>query len=752
MRDRAKSAVLAGIVRALERAGYEGMELELARLDSIQWAKARMRALTDRVGVVAGRAVVISGVGKAALRPIERSLAGPGEVTVEVLVSSISVGTERAQWLRLPNAQMGFPYTPGYSGVGRVLASGDGPDRVPPGTLVAISRLPHASVATLPAAWASVVPDGVAIEDAALVYLAVISGYGVERAGNVTGEPMCVVGAGPIGALAQRLAMLDGPSELTVVAATRAREADALGAGASRFMTADDAPAVSSIGAAAVIEATGDPRGFATAVAAARPGATVVLLGSPRGIATAAPIAEVQRKGLRVVGAHISALAKAAKEREGDPFRELADRYLAALADGTIDVTDLRGDAVDPREIGLLYDRLAAGEVRTAHLDWRLLPEHDRSHSPRLLALPELPDRSPAVPARPIRATPATGTLRFAAVGVGDIGYRNARAIAAASNAELVVSFDTVASLADDVVRRFGGSAATSIDEAFDRERVDAVFLSVPHDLHAPMVERAAEAGLHVVVEKPLASDIAGAKRAIEATTSAGVALSVCFPFRYEPKVVAARALAEAGALGSVRGATVVFHADKPPAYWAGGYSGRAASDWRSRRDRAGGGVFIMSVTHFVDFLRHVAGAETELVTALGRNDEGVEVEDSISIAVSFAGGGVGTMFGSASTPGAPSTTFEMWGDLGTIRLEPEASVFTERAIDGVTPGQWCALPADDGSDPRTIFVERFVDAVVQGREPDVSAADGLAVQAVVEAAYRSMDEGRPVTTAEVLA
>ena len=751
MRARAKSIVISGIVRALERAGYEGRDLELARLDSIQWAKTRVRALTDRVGVVGGRAVVITGVGKAELRPIERSLAGPDELTVEVLVSSISVGTERAQWLRLPNAQLGFPYTPGYSGVGRVLACGPGPDFVEPGTLVAISRLQHASVATVPSAWASVVPEGVELADAALVYLAVISGYGVERAGAIAGQSVCVVGAGPIGALAHRLAMLDGPGEVTVVASTRGRESAARRAGAAHFLTADD-DAVGQIQAAAVIEATGDPSGFATAVAAARPGGTVVLLGSARGVAKGAPIAEVQRKGLRVVGAHISALAKEAKQRSGDPFRELADRYLRALADGAIDVADLAGEPTDPREIGLLYDRLARGELQTAHLDWRLLPDGDRVRSPRLLALPELPERAPAVPARPVRATSATKVLRFAAVGVGDIGYRNARAIAAAAGAELVVSFDTVPSLADDVARRFGGRAAGSIDEVFDSEAIDAVFLSVPHDLHAPMVERAAEAGLHVIVEKPLASDIAGAKRAIAAASGAGVALSVCFPFRYEPKIVAARALAEAGALGELRGATIVFHADKPPAYWSGGYSGRASSDWRARRDRAGGGVFIMSVTHFIDFLRHVAGAETEIVSSIGRNDEGIEVEDSISIAVGFAGGGVGTMFGSASTPGAPSTTFEMWGDLGTIRLEPDATVFTERAVAGVTPGRWCALPADDGSDPRTIFVERFVDAVIAGEEPEVSAADGLAVQAVVEAAYRSMESGRSVTIAEVLA
>jgi len=99
------------------------------------------------------------------------------------------------------------------------------------GTLVAVARARHASVMTVPAAWATPVPDGVRVQDAALGYLAIISGYGVRRAGAIAGEPLCVVGAGPISALAQRLAQLHGPGPVTVVAASRHREAAALHAG-----------------------------------------------------------------------------------------------------------------------------------------------------------------------------------------------------------------------------------------------------------------------------------------------------------------------------------------------------------------------------------------------------------------------------------------------------------------------------------------------------------------------------------------
>lgn len=742
--------MLAGIERVLRAQGYEGIELDLARRDAVEWAKARAGWVRDRRRSVTGTGAVISSPGRIELRPIERRLAGPGEVTVEVLATAVSAGTERAEWLRLPNLQREFPYAPGYSGAGIVIACGEGPHRVEPGTLVAVARLRHESVATLPAAYAQPVPEGVSPEAAALVYLAMISGYGVLRAGPLQGARACVIGAGPIGALAQRMASLEGPSSMTVVAASRRREADARRAGASDFRTADEG--VDELDADVVIEATGDPSAISAAVAATRPGGRVVLLGSPWAVTGDVPVGAIQRKGLRVVGAHISALAKEAKRLQHDPFRELGDRFLGALAAGRMIVDDLVGEAVDPREIRLLYRRLAHGDVLAAHLDWTRLPRAERVREAGLLALPELPPRRVAVAERPLApaAHPAR-PLRFAVVGCGDIGYKNARAVTRAGGADLVRSYDSVPTLAGATASAFGGEAVASLEEAFDPTRVDAVFLSVPHDLHTPLIRRAAEAGLDVIVEKPLSVDLRGAREAVDAAAEAGVALSVCFPYRYEAPVVAARRFVEAGGLGDLRGAAVVFHDDQPDAYWRGGFSGRAVSGWRSSRSRSGGGVLIMSLIHHIDFLRHVLGTEIDTVMATGLTKPGDEVEDAVSMAFTFANGAVGSILGSTSTRGRPSVRHEMWGELGTIQLQPEARAYTDRAVADMTPGRWCDLPADDGTDVRTVFVERFAAAVREERAPEITARDGLLAQAVVEAGYRSIETGAPVSVGELL-
>jgi predicted dehydrogenase len=293
------------------------------------------------------------------------------------------------------------------------------------------------------------------------------------------------------------------------------------------------------------------------------------------------------------------------------------------------------------------------------------------------------------------------------------------------------------------VASRTGGAVVRSVEEALDPSRVDAVVLSVPHDLHTPLVVQAAAAGLHVLVEKPLSVDLDGARAAAEAARAAGVRLAVCFPFRYETHVVAARVLVSRGVLGPLRGAAVVFHADKPAAYWHGGFSGRASSDWRSSRARAGGGVLIMNLTHHLDLLRHVAGFTPVEVSAVARTLPGQEVEDAVAVTARSAEGAVATLLGSASTRGAPASRLEVWGDTGTLQLEPEPRVYTERAVPGVVPGRWNALPTDP-VDERTAFVERFAAAVLEDRPVDVGAEDGLAVQAVVEAVYRSLASHRP--------
>ena len=83
------------------------------------------------------------------------------------------------------------------------------------------------------------------------------------------------------------------------------------------------------------------------------------------------------------------------------------------------------------------------------------------------------------------------------------------------------------------------------------------------------------------------------------------------------------------------------------------------------------------------------------------------------------------TISGSSSTRGAPPNRVELWGEDGTVRLEPKAAAYTERAVDGLPAGRWTPLPVEAVDRHAAAFVERFAAAIARGAEPDVTPADG---------------------------
>ena len=213
-------------------------------------------------------------------------------------------------------------------------------------------------MATLRADRVFRVPDGVEVADAAFAYLGVIAGSAVARADVVPGEPVCVVGAGVVGLLCQRLASAAGAGPATVVTRSRRREQAAIAGGAS-FALAD---AVGEDIAPLVFEASGDPSALALAARLASPGGRSSSSGRPgsRGV----PLGELTRKRLRLIGTHVENLSLLYKFRTGrDLYAEQAQRFLEALRTDAIRVADLADEVIDPREADAFYRRLARNDA-----------------------------------------------------------------------------------------------------------------------------------------------------------------------------------------------------------------------------------------------------------------------------------------------------------------------------------------------------------------------------------------------------
>jgi 2-desacetyl-2-hydroxyethyl bacteriochlorophyllide A dehydrogenase len=738
-----------------------------ARREARWWIAARSAAARNRVGIVSGQAIVWTEPGRTELLPIDIALAGPGEVTIDVLASVVSPGTERAQYLRLPNTHASHPHRPGFSASGVVRAVGPDVRHVSPGDRVAVGGISHASVGTVPAARVYSVADGVALEEAAAVNLGVIAEQAVRLAEVETGERACIIGAGFIGALVLRIALAAGAGETTAIATSRKREAGALRGGAGRYLVnGEDDEEVAGLSASVVVEASGDPQALRIAISAVGEGGRIVLLGSPRGRTDAIPVEELRRKRITLIGAHSTMIEREGEFLGTDLRKQLAETFLQRLAAQQLKIGDLLEVTVDPHEPGAFYRTLARGELLGAWFDWSLLGVAERAQSGRLVRRPDLSARGVDYRVSPIRAklsraqdradpfAHAKGHLRVGLLGCGDVALHNAAAVAEAPNTELVACYDPVLELAQEIADRHGCEISRTAEELIERNDVDAVFLAVPHHLHAPLGIQAAASGRHLIVEKPPANDLHSAVEMVRAAEQAGVLLTVHFPTRFEPEVTAAKRLIEAGAVGEFQGAIVRLLADRPPSYWIGGISGRSTSTWRSSREKAGGGVLIMNLPHYVDLVRHLTGVEADSVFAATASEDSSEVEDAISATVRYANGAIGSIFGSTAVRGTTwAPEVELWGSDGHVVLGmSNPQVWSLRAMDGIRASSWHEFVRLPEVNMRAVFVSRFATAVHLGEQPDVGAADALAVQAFIEAAYRSSELGQHVRPEDLLA
>jgi 2-desacetyl-2-hydroxyethyl bacteriochlorophyllide A dehydrogenase len=328
---------------------------------SYAWTMLRSQATLQRRSIQGAQRIEFLDFEIAHLEPFE--LLGPtgGEVLVQAHASCVSPGTERAVLCGLPGARRPFPYTPGYSTAGVVVAAGRDA-RFKPGDRVA-GRMPHASLGLMSPGSLFAVPDHVADEEAAFIELGIICLQGVRKAALRPGETLAVIGQGLIGQLAGRLARLAGAQTITAVAASRRRAETALRNGADRFVTpADASDAIDRIGADVVIEAVGSAPAVALAMRAARDGGRVVLLGSSRDLGRGLDWwSMAQARDITVIGAHISGTPQSDASAGLWTYDQEGRLFLDLLARQKLRAADLITWRPRPSECNRVYELLAGG-------------------------------------------------------------------------------------------------------------------------------------------------------------------------------------------------------------------------------------------------------------------------------------------------------------------------------------------------------------------------------------------------------
>ena len=321
----------------------------------LTWAKSRARALRARRGLALGHRVRCERSGAVHLEPFEVLRPAAGEILVCVELSAVSPGTERAQYNRLPGASVDPPFTPGYSGTGRVLEAGAGAG-FRPGALVA-GPFHHQSLESVPAARCFAVPPGLAGERVALVGLGIIALHGVRRARVAWGDRVLVLGRGILGRLAAALADLAGAG--TVVLAGR------------RDTVAENAFDV-------VLDVTGNPDALPRAAAAAVASGRVVLLGSPRG---KSPGFAHGPGALEIRGVHATHAGRVLGDIRTEDAASEGALFLEWLASGRLRLDGVEPETIAPEECWAFYRRLGSGApaVGAAFFDWSRLADGERA-------------------------------------------------------------------------------------------------------------------------------------------------------------------------------------------------------------------------------------------------------------------------------------------------------------------------------------------------------------------------------------
>src|SRR5262245_54538985 len=242
-----------------------------------------------------------------------------------------------------------------------------------------------------------------------------------------------------------------------------------------------------------------------------------------------------------------------------------------------------------------------------------------------------------------------------------------APAMAAADGAALVGVYSRDQGRAEDFARKHDARAAYSrLGDLLKDARIDGVFVASPNALHADHVVQAAEAGKHVLCEKPMATTIADAVRMLTACRRAGVTLGVAFNLRQHPAYLRARKLVAGGTLGRI----VLAQAQ-----WAFGVRGRdgspprtALTQWWDTPELIGGASTMMGTgVHSVDLLRFVLGVEEGEITVGADGQTATRpLEQLACLTLRFGNGTLGQVVASRLLPDSRND-FRVYGITGLI-------------------------------------------------------------------------------------
>ena len=340
--------------------------------------------------------------------------------------------------------------------------------------------------------------------------------------------------------------------------------------------------------------------------------------------------------------------------------------------------------------------------------------------------------------------------VRLGVIGAGLVGAKHAAIAASLPGCRLVAIADPNPAI-QPLAKGLNAGFNQDYQDMLAAENLDGVIIATPTERHVEVGIACAGRGLHLMVEKPIASEVKAARRLIDCAGRRPVHLLVGHHRRFNPLVETAREVVRSGEIGRLVAVSVLWTLRKPTDYFD--------VEWRRK---PGGGPVLINMIHDVDNLRYICGEIQNVYAEVSSAARGFEVEDTACVTLRFRNGALGTVLTSDCVPSRWSyeaTTGEnpdyfrthedcylFFGTEGSLAFPTMKRVYyaSASAAGWLKPLQTEEIPVMH-QDPLVRQIEHFC-AVIRGAEqPRTSGEDALRTLTVIRAVLDSGDRRKPL-------
>ena len=352
--------------------------------------------------------------------------------------------------------------------------------------------------------------------------------------------------------------------------------------------------------------------------------------------------------------------------------------------------------------------------------------------------------------------------LRTAVVGCGKVGHLHAKALSRLSESVFVAVCSRNLQRAKQFAAQYNVEAYNDVEEMIAKSRVEALTVCTPHPQHAEPAVKAAQAGVHVLIEKPLASSLEDCDAIINAGRKKGVRIGTVSQRRFYTPCQRVKRAIEDGKLGRPILGSVAMYGWRDQAYYQ-------SDPWRGSWKAEGGGVLVNQAPHQLDLLQWFLGPIDELFGYWDNlNHPSIEVEDTAVAVLRFKNGALGNIVVSNSQNPALYGRVYVHGSNGaSVGVQTDGGAMFIAGMSNITeppyndlwtvPGEQELMKKWQKEDAEFFLsinamehyhqlqIGEFLRAVIDSHEPLVTGEEGRKTVEIFTALYRSQHDAGPI-------